>query len=366
MSMPSSSDEVATSARRRPAFSRSSISVRCARASEPWWARTSGSPASSLSAAASRSASRRLLTKSSVERCARTSSSSRGWIDVQMVCTGALCAAGPLGCSTGWPTLAMSAIGTSTVSSRRLGSRASTTVTARGVPPVPSANSAWMAVSGACSRPAPGAAARSRRRGAAQEARDLVEVPLRRRQADALQRLVHDALEALERQRHVRAALGGHERMDLVHDHGVHRSQPIARVRGQQQEQRLGRGDEDVGRIALEPRALVGRRVAGANRHRRHVERHALRRGHVGDARERRAQVALDVHGERLERRQIQHAAPRVALGHFARTSGDRGTRGTPPASCPCRSARESAWTRRGRSPASPAAAAASAPRRRR
>ena len=35
MSMPSSSDEVATSPRSRPAFSRSSISVRCARASEP-------------------------------------------------------------------------------------------------------------------------------------------------------------------------------------------------------------------------------------------------------------------------------------------------------------------------------------------
>ena len=62
--------------------------------------------------------------------------------------------------------------------------------------------------------------------------------------------------------------------------------------------------------------ALVGRRVAGANRHRRHVERHALRRGHVGDARQRRAQVALHVHGERLERRQVQHAAARVALGH--------------------------------------------------
>ena len=97
MSMPSSSDEVATSPCSRPALSRSSISVRCARASEPWWARTSGSPASSFSAAASRSASRRLLTKSSVDRWARTSSSSRGWIEVQIVCTGGACAAGPLG-----------------------------------------------------------------------------------------------------------------------------------------------------------------------------------------------------------------------------------------------------------------------------
>ncbi len=78
MSMPSSSDEVATSARSAPAFSRSSTSTRCGRAIDPWCERTSVSPASSLSAPASRSASRRLLTKISVERCARMISSSRG------------------------------------------------------------------------------------------------------------------------------------------------------------------------------------------------------------------------------------------------------------------------------------------------
>ena len=84
MSMPSSSDEVATSARRPPLFRRSSISTRCARAIEPWCDRTSVSPASSLSAPASRSARRRLLTKISVDWCARISSSSRGWIADQM------------------------------------------------------------------------------------------------------------------------------------------------------------------------------------------------------------------------------------------------------------------------------------------
>ena len=84
MSMPSSSDEVATSARSAPAFSRSSTSTRCGRAIEPWCERTSVSPASSFSAPASRSASRRLLTKISVDRCARISSSSRGWIAAQI------------------------------------------------------------------------------------------------------------------------------------------------------------------------------------------------------------------------------------------------------------------------------------------
>ena len=48
MSMPSSREVVATSAGRWPALSSSSISTRCSRAIEPWWARTSSSPASSL------------------------------------------------------------------------------------------------------------------------------------------------------------------------------------------------------------------------------------------------------------------------------------------------------------------------------
>ena len=149
MSMPSSSDEVATSARRRPAFSRSSISVRCARASDPWCARTSVSPASSFSAPARRSASRRLFTKSSVERWARMSSSSRGWIDVQIVCTG--CAdAGPLTGSGRCPTFAMSAMGTSTVMASDFGARASTMVTGRAGGGASSANSACSASSGDC------------------------------------------------------------------------------------------------------------------------------------------------------------------------------------------------------------------------
>ena len=73
------------SAGRRPAFSASSISSRCSRASEPWWARTSSSPASSLSRWARRSARRRLLTKTIVLRWARMSSRIRGWMAGQML-----------------------------------------------------------------------------------------------------------------------------------------------------------------------------------------------------------------------------------------------------------------------------------------
>ncbi len=80
MSMPSSREEVATSARNVPAFSRSSTSSRCSRASDPWCERTSVSPARSFSAPASRSASRRLLTKMRVERWRRIRSRSWGWM----------------------------------------------------------------------------------------------------------------------------------------------------------------------------------------------------------------------------------------------------------------------------------------------
>ena len=61
-----------------PPLASSSIRTRCSRASEPWRARATSSSASSFSRTASRSARRRLLTKTIVERCSRTSSSSAG------------------------------------------------------------------------------------------------------------------------------------------------------------------------------------------------------------------------------------------------------------------------------------------------
>ena len=77
MSMPSSSEDVATSAGRSPRFSMSSTSSRCSRAIEPWWARATSASASSFSRLATRSAERRLLTNTIVESWLRTSSSRR-------------------------------------------------------------------------------------------------------------------------------------------------------------------------------------------------------------------------------------------------------------------------------------------------
>ena len=105
--------------------------ARCSRAMEPWCACTSVSPASSFKAAASRSATRRLFTKTSVVRWARMSSSSRGWMAVQMEVRGGPCEAGPPGRSLECPSRAMSSTGTSTESSNAFRAPASTMVTGR-------------------------------------------------------------------------------------------------------------------------------------------------------------------------------------------------------------------------------------------
>ena len=116
MSMPSSSDDVATSARMRPAFRSVSIASRASRDMLPWYARTRGSSGEvcsggpsisraqsvrigtaerlnvgtdaltmrSLSFAATRSARRRLLTNTSVERCARINARTSSRISGQM------------------------------------------------------------------------------------------------------------------------------------------------------------------------------------------------------------------------------------------------------------------------------------------
>ena len=142
----------------------------------------------------------------------------------------------------------------------------------------------------------------------AQEPRHLLQRPLRRRQPDPLHRTPGQLLQPLQRQRQMGAALGGGDGVDLVHDHRLDGAQHVARRRGQHQVQRLRGGDQDVGRIAPDGGPLALRGVAAAERD-------------GGQARERdpgqrRAQVALDVVVERLQRRDVQH--PGAALGGVA------------------------------------------------
>ena len=96
----------------------------------------------------------------------------------------------------------------------------------------------------------------------------------------------------------MRSALGPGDGVDLVEDDGLDPMQRLARLRGQQEVERLRSRDEDVGRALEHPPALVGRRVARA-----HAD------GELGaQPRERAPQVPLDVVVERLERGDVEKA----------------------------------------------------------
>ena len=138
---------------------------------------------------------------------------------------------------------------------------------------------------------------------AAEEAGDLLERPLRGRQADALGRAVagrrRELLEALQGQRQVGAPLGGRHRVDLVDDDGLDARERLPGPAGEHEVEGLGRGDQQVRRVAQQLAALVGGRVAGADAHRGGVHVGAQPLGGQADAGERGPQVLLDVDGER-------------------------------------------------------------------
>ena len=104
------------------------------------------------------------------------------------------------------------------------------------------------------------------------------------------------------------AALALGDGVDLVDDHRLDRAQHLAGSGGEDQVERLRRRDQDVGRVAAHRLALLLRRVAGPQRDR------DLR----PDPRQRGAQVALDVVGEGLERRDVDQPGP------LTRASGSR------------------------------------------
>src|SRR5918996_373456 len=135
------------------------------------------------------------------------------------------------------------------------------------------------------------------RPAAGDEAADLLERTLRGREPDALDRLPGQALEPFEAEGEVRPALRAGYGVHLVDDREAHGAERLLRARGEHEEERLGRGDEDVGRAPEHRGALLRRRVAGADGD------GELR----ADAGERAAQVPLDVVVERLERAHIEH-----------------------------------------------------------
>ena len=94
------------------------------------------------------------------------------------------------------------------------------------------------------------------------------------------------------------AALGARDGMHLVDDHRVDRAQRLAGLRGQHQEEGLGRRDQDVRRLLLEVAPLLLRRVAGADAD-----------AQIGlDAGQRPTEIAFHVVVERLQRGDVEQA----------------------------------------------------------
>ncbi len=143
----------------------------------------------------------------------------------------------------------------------------------------------------------------------AEEAGDLLEWSHRGRQADPLGGPGQQRVEAFERQGEVGAPLGARDRVHLVDDDGLHTAEHLARLRGEHEEQRLRRGDHDVGRRRGQPSTVGGRRVTRAQADPDLGHRDAKPVGGVPDAGERGAQVALHIDRERLQRRDVEDPA---------------------------------------------------------
>ena len=141
--------------------------------------------------------------------------------------------------------------------------------------------------------------------GADEEAADLVQRLLGGGKADALERTSGQRLQALQRQGEVRAALVADEGVDLVHDDRPHRGQDLPpAVAGQQEIERLRRGDQDVRRPLAHGRALRGRRVA------RSAPYPHFGQGRIqgADLAQRSLEVLLHVVGERAQGRDVEDA----------------------------------------------------------
>ena len=138
----------------------------------------------------------------------------------------------------------------------------------------------------------------------AQEVGQRRRIGDRGRQADEAH-LRRQRRHARQAERQVMAALAGGEGMQLVDDHAFQAGEELRRIGiGEQQRQRFRRGHQQVRRpLALaQPAAL--RRVAGA----------ALgphRQLHLGD---RHLEIAADVGGQRLQRRDVERVQLALAL----------------------------------------------------
>ena len=179
-----------------------------------------------------------------------------------------------------------------------------------------------------------------------EEARDVLDRLLRRRQPDARQAPPGEGLEPLERERQMRAALAGGHGVDLVDDHRARaREHRAPGGRAHEDVERLGRRHHDVRRrAAASPRA----RAAGCPRCARRCGCRArqarARRARRGCPRAApRGSCGCRSRAPSAGRRRRRRSHPRARRPPAPRAPAHRSRRGRPRASCPSRWARRSA-----------------------
>ncbi len=144
-----------------------------------------------------------------------------------------------------------------------------------------------------------------------QQPGDVLDRALGRGQPHPLHRSGCDVRQPLQRQGQVRAALVRRDGVDLIHDHRLGAAQHgPAPLRGDQEIQRLGGGDQDVRRVLEHGRPLRGGRVAGPDRHPDIRRSQSELAGHRGDLTQRCLQVLLDIRRQRLQRRHVDDLGP--------------------------------------------------------
>ena len=188
-----------------------------------------------------------------------------------------------------------------------------------------------------------GGAALRRVAGTDEKTGDVLDRLDGRRQSDSLGLrsavLLHKIVETREAQRQVGPPLVVDEGMNLVDDEGLGRGQhPPAALGGEQDEQRLGRRDEDVRRRAHHLLAIPGRCVTRPNRGANRRERPVTRDGQRRDLLQRHFEVSVNVGAERLERRHVDDAQsigePGLGRRHDETVETDEERRERLPRSC--------------------------------
>ncbi len=140
------------------------------------------------------------------------------------------------------------------------------------------------------------------------EARNGFDGLLRGRQTDAQQRLRAECLQAFKAQCQVAAAFAGGHGVDLVDDHRACRAEHLpAGIGAEQHIQGFRRGHQNVRRRFAHRRTVFLRCIAGAHGSADLQLRQAHHAQLLGNAGQRVLQVDLDVVGQRLEGRDVDH-----------------------------------------------------------